>query len=75
MQCNIDARGKSHRLILGFILLLAGVALIALRQFAGIGGAWMTYAGIALMAVGAFGVFEGWAGWCVVRAMGFKTRV
>jgi hypothetical protein len=35
----------------------------------------MRYAGIGLTAAGAFGVFEGWAGWCVVRAMGFKTRI
>ena len=30
---------------------------------------------IALIVLGAFQIFEGWAGWCVVRAMGFKTRL
>ena len=75
MQCNIDARGKAIRLVLGFIMLIAGVGVIALPQLANVGGEWMLYAGIGLIIAGAFGVFEGRAGWCVVRAMGFKTRV
>jgi hypothetical protein len=45
--------------------------------------AWALPAGSALswivtvlvLAGGAFAVFEAWAGWCVVRAMGFKTRL
>ena len=28
---------------------------------------------IALLGSGAFMTFEGWSGWCAVRAMGFKT--
>ena len=34
--------------------------------------AWV--AAIFLILSGGFSIFEGWAGWCVVRAMGVKTR-
>ena len=56
----------------GMVLLVAGVVMLfawALR--AGTAAAWVV-TGIAL-AGGAFAVFEARAGWCVVRAMGFKT--
>ena len=33
----------------------------------------MLIVAIALLGSGAFMTFEGWSGWCVVRAMGFKT--
>lgn len=77
MQCNIDARGKAFRLMLGIAMAIAGAALIALRQFGPLAnqGDWPLFVGIALLAFGAFGIFEGWAGWCAMRAMGFKTRV
>ena len=67
MQCNIDARGKRLRLITGIALAAAGVGMIAANT--------ARYMGIGLLAVGAFAIFESWAGWCAVRAMGFKTRV
>lgn len=78
MQCNIDARGKAFRLIMGLAMVLVGAGLIAARWFGpltGQGFDWPLYAGIGLVACGAFGVFEGWAGWCAMRAMGFKTRL
>lgn len=78
MQCNIDARGKAYRLVLGMAMLVAGAGLIALRWLGPLADQardWPLYAGIGLLVLGAFGVFEGWAGWCAVRAMGFKTRV
>jgi hypothetical protein len=34
---------------------------------------WVAVGGLALF--GGFGIYEARAGWCVVRAMGFKTRV
>ena len=73
LQCNIDARGKLLRLIYGLILLAAGVVLALfwpLRDGSALG--WVVVAVMILM--GAFGVFEARAGWCVMRAMGFKTR-
>ncbi len=35
--------------------------------------AWALWAALAAFAGGAFMVFEGVKGWCVMRAMGFKT--
>jgi hypothetical protein len=74
MTCNIDAKGKAVRLIYGIIMLLIGLGL-------GYGWAWGSHslirwgiAGICAL-LGAFGVFEARAGWCAVRAMGFKTIV
>ena len=75
MQCNIDARGKAYRLILGIIMMTAGATLLTLHLLAGLNGVWVWYLGGGLLGAGLFGVFEGWAGWCLVRAMGFKTRV
>ncbi len=78
MHCNIDARGKAARLILGIAMILIGVVLLTLRHFGPLDAQpadWPLFAGIASVLFGAFGVFEGWAGWCAVRAMGFKTRV
>jgi len=37
------------------------------------GGVWKWVVSIACVAGGAFGLYEARAGWCVVRAMGFKT--
>jgi uncharacterized membrane protein HdeD (DUF308 family) len=74
LTCNIDSKGKLLRLILGLINIVVGVILVftwALRSGGGI--AWTVT--IALILAGLFQVFEGWAGWCVVRAMGIKTRI
>jgi len=71
MQCNIDARGKAVRLVIGAISLIAGVALFA-AWWQGAHEAFF-YVGLGAMAGGAFGIFEGAAGWCVVRALGMKT--
>ena len=74
MQCNIDARGKAMRLINGIIGVIVGLVLLfawALRT--GSIAAWVV-TGVVLLA-GAFSIFEARAGWCIVRAMGFKTRI
>ena len=73
MRCNIDARGKVLRLQIG-LLHLGAAAVLAVLCLAGVlqaGWWWFVVAGAA--AGGAFTVFEARAGWCVVRAMGFKT--
>ncbi|HEX4795688.1 MAG TPA: hypothetical protein VH370_18000 [Humisphaera sp.] len=72
LTCNIDSRGKAARLIYGIILLFIGAALI---------GFWAMHSesivrwivSVACLISGAFAIFEARAGWCVVRAMGFKT--
>ena len=75
MQCNIDARGKAARLRAGIVsvLLAGGLAIVAWLDLLGTSLAW--WAAGALLAMGAFAIFEARAGWCVVRAMGFRTRL
>ena len=74
MQCNIDARGKRVRLINGIVTLAAGLVLLfawALRT-----DGWFAWAlTIGVLVGGAFMIWQARAGWCVVRAMGFKTPV
>jgi hypothetical protein len=72
LQCNIDSRGRAARLIYGVIVLLAGVA-AAVFWARPSESAWAWVVAVSLVAAGAFGIFEARAGWCVVRAMGFKT--
>lgn len=71
MQCNIDSKGKAVRLIIGLAFVLIGVLLLV---FGGTDGAFLGI-GIGCLAGGAFATFEGWSGWCAIRAMGFKTRL
>jgi hypothetical protein len=75
MQCNINARGKAVRLISGIVVTLLGLILLVMMiggLFAG-GAMWALTA--VVLAAGLFQIYEGWAGWCVLRAMGFKTPV
>lgn len=71
MQCNIDAKGRAVRLAIGLVTLLAGIIVLwaAGDTGAGLG------VGLGCLGGGAFAVFEGWKGWCAVRALGFKTKI
>jgi hypothetical protein len=74
MQCNIDARGKAVRLINGIVGTTIGIVLLfawALPRGGRI--AWVITC--VIMVMGLFSIFEARAGWCVVRAMGFRTRI
>ena len=75
MQCNIDAKGRSVRLVGGFITLAIAIVFVVLALTGVLPGwaGWGPAIGCGL--AGAFQVYEGWAGWCVVRAMGFKTPI
>lgn len=73
MQCNIDAKGKAARLISGALTLIAGLVLIGLWMAGTLPQGWVAALGALALAGGAFQIYEGWAGWCVMRAMGFKT--
>ena len=75
LECNIDARGKAYRLRLGFRLLIIGLIISAAFFMAGVemGLLWLAPGGA--IAGGAFAMFEGRAGWCVARAIGFKTPI
>ena len=73
MQCNIDARGRAVRLVAGLLTTLIGMTLASLL-LAGVlaGMAWWIVT-VAALAAGGFQTYEGWAGWCVLRAMGWRT--
>lgn len=75
MQCNIDARGKAVRLISGMLTCAGAAALGALGWFEVIPWAVGLWAGLGTLAGGLFQIYEARAGWCVVRAMGFKTPI
>jgi hypothetical protein len=74
MQCNIDAKGKSVRLLTGLAMLAIAAVVAALAYFEVL-PRWTLWAAAGLAVAGGFGVFEARAGWCVVRAMGFRTPV
>jgi len=72
LQCNIDSKGKLARLIYGIVLVVIGIVMLfawAIPSSAAI--AWTIT--IVLILGGGFAIFEARAGWCVIRAMGFKT--
>ena len=74
LTCNIDARGKAARLRIGIGGLAIGVVLLlAWALPSGELWPWIVTSGVLVGA--AFSVFEARAGWCVVRAMGFRTRI
>ena len=73
-ECNIDARGKAVRLLGGIITVAAAIVLGVLIQFSIIPTSQVSWLAVAgLMFGGLFAIYEGRTGWCVVRAMGFKT--
>jgi len=74
LTCNIDSRGKLARLIYGIVVVAIGLVLVVFWAMRG-GGILGWVISVACLAMGAFSIFEAKAGWCVVRAMGFKTRM
>jgi hypothetical protein len=74
LACNIDAKGKRMRLAMGVVLIIAGVAMAIF--WAVPHGGWKAWTATAVIFLsGVFGLFEARAGWCALRAMGFKTRI
>jgi hypothetical protein len=73
MECNIDARGKAARLIGGIAGLAFGMVLASLLVLDVLSGLVASSAAAGAIFGGAFAIFEARAGWCVVRAMGFRT--
>ena len=74
LTCNINAAGKAARLRVGILAVAGGLGtalLVATGVLPTIG--WIAVAGS--IAGGCFSIWESRAGWCVVRAMGFKTRL
>ena len=72
LTCNIDRAGRWARGISGLIFLI--IAAIVLLHGLEVGGPWLRWTiGIVAAFLGVFQLFEAVAGWCVTRAMGFKT--
>ncbi len=73
LECNIDAKGKAARLVGGIFSLVAGLISVAFVATGNVDQqlGWAITGG--LIFGGAFAIFEARAGWCVVRALGFKT--
>ncbi len=73
MQCNIDQRGRKARMVAGAVV--DGVGAVMILVGAWRTEVWLIVAGAVVSAAGLFMIFEGVKGWCVARAMGFKTRL
>jgi hypothetical protein len=73
-ECNIDRKGRVVRLVGGLVAVATGcLGLLAWALPAEDAVAIGTC--LACVVVGAFMIFEARASWCVVRALGFRTRV
>ena len=75
LECNIDARGKAVRMKLGIRLVILSLILTALTYYGFIPATLGWFVAAASFAGGAFTIWESRKGWCVVRAMGFKTKI
>jgi len=73
MQCNIDQRGRKARFVTGAVVDAAGAVLILTGMLRNDNV--LIAAGAVVSLAGLFMIFEGVKGWCVVRAMGFKTKL
>ena len=72
LKCNIDSTGKKLRLYSGlFDLLVASVVMIV--TWFGLIESWGWIVGAVLILIGLLTIFEALRGWCLLRAMGFKT--
>ncbi|MFO0972738.1 MAG: hypothetical protein U1A27_04765 [Phycisphaerae bacterium] len=69
LTCNISARGRWVRMLCGAVLVGGGGVL------AWSGGRAALICGGVAMIVGLFQMVEGVFGWCVVRALGFRTPI
>ena len=78
-ECNIDARGKAVRMKLGIRTIFVSIILASLTYFDPYFWTLQTRLGWLLaggsFVGGAFTMWEARMGWCVVRAMGFKTKI
>ncbi|MBJ36036.1 MAG: hypothetical protein CMB68_01450 [Euryarchaeota archaeon] len=74
-ECNIDARGKAVRFKLGMLGVVTGVFLAISLLLVGAGPNALWLLPLGSIVGGAFALFEARTGWCVVRAMGFRTPI
>jgi len=76
LECNIDSKGRAMRLVAGLLAILGGAVayVILMLDVIPVPESIGTLSVLAMVAGGAFAIFEAKAGWCVVRALGFRTR-
>ena len=76
LECNIDSKGRAMRLVAGILAILgAAIAYFILTlDIIPVPESIGTLGVLAMVFGGAFAIFEAKAGWCVVRALGFRTR-
>ena len=76
LECNIDSKGRALRLVAGLLAILGGAVayLILMLEIMPVPESIGTLGVLAMFTGGAFAIFEAKAGWCVVRALGFRTR-
>ena len=76
LECNIDSKGRAMRLVAGLLAILGGAVayVILILGVMPVPESIGTLGVLAMVAGGAFAIFEAKAGWCVVRALGFRTR-
>ena len=74
-ECNIDARGKAARMKIGIRLVTISLILAALTHFQILPTSLGWLATAANFGGGALTIWESRMGWCVIRAMGFKTKI
>ena len=73
MECNIDERGVRFRRTWGMMNLIVAAMMGALAFWSGIWWLWIISAACATG--GGFALYEARKKWCVMRAMGLKTKV
>ncbi len=70
---NIDRRGRRARLVAGIILAVGGAGLVIGGLAASRTG--LLIGGVVVLICGSFTIFEAANGWCLLRAMGIRTRI
>jgi len=75
MKCNIDTRGRVVRLVWGILLVALSACAFVLAASGVLPPAAGFIGGGILFVFGALAVFEAAKGWCIMRAMGFRTPV
>lgn len=73
LPCNIDRKGARMRRIGGAMLLTLAAIIAGLAWH--IPSKWLWYVAAGMAIGGGFMLFEGLNGWCVLRAMGIKTKL
>ena len=70
LEGNIESKGRWIRGIMGIVFLGAALALVFLTPPTGV----RRLVVVVLAFGGIFTIYEALRGWCVLRAMGMKTR-